>query len=149
MKNIDDAKKIEVLAAYNDYIAREFGDSPCTSIEDAFYDGNLLGIAYTQYEDDEPPEYYAIQVSYDIDKECYKTFLDYVYKETVCIEEPATIEQFITDLKYGRFENFICISQVIVVRITELNSDERKQLKEELYFCDEEYLPEMSEQQKE
>lgn len=109
MKSISNEKKSEILAAYNEYIVSEFGNEPFNNIEDAISDGSLLGIAYTEYEDDDYYDYYAIQVNYDIDMECYIIFLYYTDKETERIEEHATIEQFIEDLKWCRFEDFILL----------------------------------------
>ena len=109
MKSINNEKKSEILTAYNEYIVSEFNNEPFNTIEDAIGDGSSIGIAYTEYEDDDCYDYYAIQVNYDIDTECYITFLYYCDKETERIEEHATIEQFIEDLKWCRFEDFILL----------------------------------------
>lgn len=112
MKSISNEKKAEILAAYNEYIVSEFNNKPFNNIEYAISDGSLLGIAYTEYEDDDDYDYYAIQVNYDIDMERYITLLYYANNETERIEEHATIEQFIEDLKWCRFEDFILLQEV-------------------------------------
>ena len=108
MKDMANEKKIEILNAYNEYSGREFDNNPCATLEDALYDGCLLGIAYTEYYDDDSFDYDDIQVGYDFDAEAYKIFLGYGNREE-CIEIACPVDGLIDDLKWYDFENFIDI----------------------------------------
>lgn len=89
---ISEQQEMEILAAYNDYCAREFDEDGFSDFADICKDGKI-GVAYDG----------KIEVAYDIERKVYTHKLT----SGKTIEQPASIEQFISDLRLCDFSDFV------------------------------------------
>lgn len=104
--NITNEQQAEILNALNSFFAKEY-EYVYSTLSEAIDDNGLIGIAYTEYEDEE--EYYgmsSIQVSYDLNSNEYV----YIYDqdgEKKEQREDMSLDCFIEDLKMCDFNDFV------------------------------------------
>ena len=105
-KNITSEKQTEILNALNRFFDREY-DYVYDVLSDAVDANGIIGIAYTEYEeDDECHDYDTIQVSYDLNTEEYV----YIYGDKGGMHEKREsmdIDCFIKDLEVCCFDDFL------------------------------------------
>jgi hypothetical protein len=106
--NITNEQQAEILNALNKFFDREY-DYTYSSLSDAVDSNGLIGIAYTEYEDEEDAEFFGcstVQVSYDLNTEEYVYALgseDGVHEE----RQSVVLAGFIKDLNICDFNDFV------------------------------------------
>lgn len=89
---------LEILEAYNEFTACEYEDEPITLEELSNFNG-IIPIAHTMDDTGTHP----VQVSYDLENECYLKYID----EELIERDEATAKTFIDDLYFMSFDDFV------------------------------------------